>query len=363
MPRTADFQREIDAVLVQAENEGKTEIVIAAREIHTRLGGYVEGQRSNHRMAPLSRVLLRMKRDGDEVLEGSPAQGKGANLRIRFLLPRPVDENTSKIPAVDQHALALQALPIIGELARRGEVTRYGDLAVKLGRPQSNARAVAQACNLLDSAATHARRPLMALWTVRDVRGLINSKAWKTDTVPELREAIIEEASQHRFTQEDEDAIASSMVALRGMGAQKAWERMKVEVPHADMMARLMDREPPTAGDSLNDLDAPGSDAPHTVASNGRRYVRDPRVRAEVLQRAGGCCEHCGNQGFVTVSGGRYLEAHHILALSEDGKDRRSNVIALCAEDHRRAHFAPDRKALNSAMSAKVARLEAEAVT
>lgn len=361
MPTTADFQRAYDEAMVQAEAEGKSDIVLGARELHQQLGGYVEGNRSNHRMAPCSRVLRRMMRDGDEILDGSPTQGDGANLRIRFLLPRPVDENTSRIPAADQHALALQALPIIGELARRGEVTRYGDLAVKLERPPSNARAVAQACNLLDSAATHARRPLMALWTVRDARGLINNKAWRTDTVPELREAIIEEASQHRFTQDDEDAIAASMVALSGLGAQKAWERMKQEVPHADMMARIMDREPPTAGDSLNDLDA-GSDVPHTVTATGRRFVRDPRVRAQVLARAGGRCEHCGQPGFITDAGTPYLEAHHILALSEDGKDRRANVIALCPLDHRRAHLAPERRALNREMARKVAEKEGVAV-
>lgn len=360
MPRTADFEREIIGAMVQAEAEGRPDIVLGAREIHQRLGGYVEGDRSNHRMAPCSRVLWRLMRDGDEILDGSPTLGNEANLQIRFLLPRPVNENAPRIPAAAQHALAMQALPTIGELARKGEVTRYGDLAERLGRPQSNARAVAQACNLLDSAATHARRPLMALWTVRDVKGLINKDAWRTDTLPELREAIIEEASQHHFTQEDEDAIATSMTALRGLGAQRAWEQMKREVPHADIMARLMNREPPATADSLNDLDA-GSDVPHTLTSTGRRFVRNPRVRAEVLRRAGGSCEFCGTPGFITEAGALYLEAHHILALSEDGKDRRTNVIALCPLDHRRAHLAPDRKALNREMAREVARLEGRA--
>jgi 5-methylcytosine-specific restriction protein A len=33
------------------------------------------------------------------------------------------------------------------------------------------------------------------------------------------------------------------------------------------------------------------------------------------------------------------LETHHIIPLSEEGEDIEENVIALCPNDHRRAHF------------------------
>lgn len=38
-------------------------------------------------------------------------------------------------------------------------------------------------------------------------------------------------------------------------------------------------------------------------------------------------------------NGKRYTEAHHIIALSAQGKDVVENVIALCPEHHREAHF------------------------
>lgn len=75
---------------------------------------------------------------------------------------------------------------------------------------------------------------------------------------------------------------------------------------------------------------------------SGNVYRRDPRVRAQVLQIASGCCECCGEQGFLTESGERYLETHHIVGVSERGPDTSDNIVAVCATCHRKAHFAAD---------------------
>lgn len=69
------------------------------------------------------------------------------------------------------------------------------------------------------------------------------------------------------------------------------------------------------------------------------KYNRDLVVREAVIKRAHGKCELCGETGFACLDGERYLEAHHIISLSEDGPDRLSNVIALCPKHHREAHF------------------------
>jgi 5-methylcytosine-specific restriction protein A len=71
----------------------------------------------------------------------------------------------------------------------------------------------------------------------------------------------------------------------------------------------------------------------------GFAYERDPAVRAEVLERAEGLCEFCNAPGFVTRGGTIYLESHHVVPLSESGSDRVWNVVALCPNDHREAHF------------------------
>ncbi|MDE2562753.1 MAG: HNH endonuclease [Sphingomonadales bacterium] len=72
---------------------------------------------------------------------------------------------------------------------------------------------------------------------------------------------------------------------------------------------------------------------------SGLVYVRDPRIREAALIRAGGCCEYCGVPGFLRADGAIYLETHHIVPLHEDGPDTVANVICLCPNHHREAHF------------------------
>lgn len=101
------------------------------------------------------------------------------------------------------------------------------------------------------------------------------------------------------------------------LNTQRAWERMKVEVPHADMIERLTGHDLLTTSDSLNDIDA-GSD---TTPACGRRSCCAPEASANATAPRGS-----------SPRPGRYLGAHHILAFSQDGQDRRTNVMALCAD-------------------------------
>jgi hypothetical protein len=79
-------------------------------------------------------------------------------------------------------------------------------------------------------------------------------------------------------------------------------------------------------------------------------YIRNAKVRRDVLERAGGVCEYCRKKGFLTHLGNLFLETHHILALSENGPDTIDNVIALCPNDHRAAHYGVDELRLNEEM-------------
>ena len=106
--------------------------------------------------------------------------------------------------------------------------------------------------------------------------------------------------------------------------------------------------------DAVDDL---GSDFPNAEIFTGKRYARNTQVRSEVLARAEGRCEYCGRQGFLRANGTRYLESHHIIALANDGADRLSNVIALCANDHREAHFGKERTELEMEMIRVLKRL------
>ena len=95
---------------------------------------------------------------------------------------------------------------------------------------------------------------------------------------------------------------------------------------------------------AIRDLDPieVGNDDPEYRRRMAGSYVRDQAVRQAVLARAKGICEFCGGRGFETRSGGAFLETHHVISLSQQGADKVTNVIALCPNDHRRAHFGSD---------------------
>ncbi|RIV37675.1 HNH endonuclease signature motif containing protein [Burkholderia pseudomallei] len=96
---------------------------------------------------------------------------------------------------------------------------------------------------------------------------------------------------------------------------------------------------------------APAVPAKKVIAPATAIYERDSAVvRAAKLRAADGSCELCGKRGFVTASGAYYLEAHHVIPLNCGGADDERNVVAICADDHRQAHFGEDRHELRDTM-------------
>lgn len=94
------------------------------------------------------------------------------------------------------------------------------------------------------------------------------------------------------------------------------------------------------------DLDQAYKAEPQRTEVTATPFIRDPAVRHRVKQRAKGKCELCGNPGFKMAGGAVYLETHHVVSLSAGGPDTVCNVVALCADDHRKAHYAIDRDAI-----------------
>jgi 5-methylcytosine-specific restriction enzyme A len=69
-------------------------------------------------------------------------------------------------------------------------------------------------------------------------------------------------------------------------------------------------------------------------------FERDSEVVKLAKSRASdGRCELCGKEGFKTANGNFYLEGHHVIPLNCGGPDDVRNVVAICADDHRRAHY------------------------
>jgi hypothetical protein len=115
--------------------------------------------------------------------------------------------------------------------------------------------------------------------------------------------------------------------------------------------------------ENLDAIDDIGTDTPSRVNTFGVTYARDLKIREAVKRRAVGKCEFCGALGFRCSNGTRYLECRHIIALANDGADRMANVIALCPEHHREAHFGERQAELEKEMMQKVMILEGKAPT
>ena len=70
-------------------------------------------------------------------------------------------------------------------------------------------------------------------------------------------------------------------------------------------------------------------------------FDRNPDVVAEILVRANGYCEECGERAPFQrrKDGSPYLEVHHKIHLSNGGVDTVKNAEALCPNCHRKKHF------------------------
>lgn len=97
-----------------------------------------------------------------------------------------------------------------------------------------------------------------------------------------------------------------------------------------------------------------GASEPEKASRTQVYFVRSPSVRAEVIRRANGKCEYCESEGFPDKNGQPYLETHHVVPLAEGGPDTVLNVAALCANDHRMAHYGADWEKIRSALTSKL---------
>ena len=114
-----------------------------------------------------------------------------------------------------------------------------------------------------------------------------------------------------------------------------------------------------SARSAIDDLDADliGATTPNRISSPSVFFARDNKVRQRVIKRAKGRCEHCGELGFLKSDGTYYVEAHHIISLAKQGPDMLDNVIALCPNHHREAHFGEGWERLEAEFKIRLAKL------
>ncbi len=108
--------------------------------------------------------------------------------------------------------------------------------------------------------------------------------------------------------------------------------------------------DPSVLQDRINELDAKMMNAPPQARMRVvRHYERHPGIARLVKRRESYTCQLCGYVGFQKRgSRERYCEVHHKIHAGRGGNSLSSNLVALCATCHRKAHYGDltsDRKA------------------
>ncbi|EEF80068.1 HNH endonuclease [Methylophaga thiooxydans] len=99
----------------------------------------------------------------------------------------------------------------------------------------------------------------------------------------------------------------------------------------------------------------------HTKNASERRqsaYYRSKALRLYVRKRAGGKCEACAVPAPFESRKGPYIECHHLHRVADGGPDHPMNVIGLCPNCHRRAHYAKNFREFNDSLKPVVRELE-----
>ncbi|HTB62903.1 MAG TPA: HNH endonuclease signature motif containing protein [Opitutales bacterium] len=148
--------------------------------------------------------------------------------------------------------------------------------------------------------------------------------------------------------------------ALIALGEHIRYRRIPLK-GHRAILAKYENEQMnmPKAKTALDDLDVQpiGNILPDKAKRISFVIERDENVRTFVIKRANGKCEFCGCEEFKLPGGQRYVEAHHIIALAKAGSDTVQDVIALCANHHREAHYGEDAEKLESKFIQRLAEL------
>lgn len=84
MPSMDDFRGELRAQIARAQNARRPHVEINSGELHRTLGDYPG---PDHRMPMCCKAMQEIKNSAD-VIVSEPEKGEGANLTIRYALPR-----------------------------------------------------------------------------------------------------------------------------------------------------------------------------------------------------------------------------------------------------------------------------------
>ena len=87
-------------------------------------------------------------------------------------------------------------------------------------------------------------------------------------------------------------------------------------------------------------------------------YYRSLAIKRYVMSRSLGTCESCHSKAPFFTSKGPYLECHHVNRIADGGPDIPENVIALCPNCHKKAHYSKDKIPFNQSLKSRALELE-----
>ncbi|MEO6021534.1 MAG: HNH endonuclease signature motif containing protein [Burkholderiales bacterium] len=87
---------------------------------------------------------------------------------------------------------------------------------------------------------------------------------------------------------------------------------------------------------------------------------RTEAIRRYALLRASGTCEGCKVKAPFRSKRGPYLEVHHVFRLADGVPEHPANVVALCPNCHRHAHYSDDAVSFNARLIEWLATREQE---
>jgi len=171
---------------------------------------------------------------------------------------------------------------------------------------------------------------------------------------------VLKDSFQEWETREAYDGIEGMKLQFTRLGEDNSYKVDMILVgSYADYVIKF-DEDVENLYNTLKEIPK-GQKSPEAEEKTITIYKRDPEVKASVLQSANGYCELCEDKAFLKSKNNLpYLEVHHLRKLSDKGSDTVTNAVAICANCHRKLHYANNRDELLNSLYNKVTRLVKE---